>query len=112
MRELFFTRAAEADLLEIWSYLYQHSERAADRAIDEITDQCDLLREFPVAGRRRSEIGTDYRSLAVGNYIIFYRGKDTRVEISRVLHGARCYRHLFTGGRRAITPGNDARSEF
>ena len=95
MRELFVTRAAEADLLEIWSYLFEKSEQAAGRVVDEITEKYDLLQEFPLMGRRRAEFGDRYRSLAVGNYVIFYRVSDTTLEISRVLHGARDLAGIF-----------------
>lgn len=89
MRELLVSRAAEADLLEIWSYYFENSGQAADRVVDEITEKYDLLLEFPFMGRRRMEFGSGYRSLAVGNYVIFYRVSDKMLEISRVLHGAR-----------------------
>ena len=96
MRELRVARSAEADLLEIWSYLFVDNEEAADRIIDEITEKYDLLREFPYTGRRRTELGVGYRSLVVGNYVIFYRVSDTTLEISRVLHGARDMVRLFS----------------
>lgn len=95
MKELFIARAAEADLLEIWSYLFEKSERAADRITDEITDRYALLCEFPLSGRRRAEFGINYRSLPVGNYVIFYRVLETKLEISRVLHGSRDTSNLF-----------------
>lgn len=96
MRELFVTRAAEADLLEIWSYLFDRSDQAADCVVDEISAKFDLLREFPFMGRRRPEFGARYRSFAVGNYVIFYRVSETKLEISRVLHGARDLSSILT----------------
>lgn len=53
MKELFVTRAAEADLLEIWAYLFEKSERAADRIADEITNKYDVLL------RRTLRVSTD-----------------------------------------------------
>jgi len=95
MRELFVTRAAEADLLEIWLYFFEMSEEAAERVVDEITEKYDLLAEFPFMGRRRTEFGGRYRSLAVRNYVIFYRVSEEALEISRVLHGARDLAGIF-----------------
>jgi toxin ParE1/3/4 len=95
MRELFVTRAAEADLLEIWSYHFELSEKTADRTIDEITGKCDLLLEFPFMGRGRGELGTGYRSLPVGNYVLFYRVAEVKIEISRILHGSRDLTGIF-----------------
>jgi toxin ParE1/3/4 len=96
MRKLIITRVAEADLLEIWIYLFEHSPQTADRVMDEITAQYDHLLEFPFMGRQRLEFGGDYRSLPVGNYVIFYRVKDDLLEISRVLHGSRDLTGIFT----------------
>jgi toxin ParE1/3/4 len=96
MRALRVTRAAEADLLEIWLYLFEKSEQAADRVTDEIAAKYDLLCKFPHMGRRRGELGVHYRSLPVGNYVIFYRVSETQLEISRVLHGARDLTGIFT----------------
>ena len=95
MRELEVTRAAEADLLEIWADLFEKSEQAADRVTHEITANYDMLCEFPVMGRSRSEFSGSYRSLPVGNQVIFYRVKETKLEISRVLHGARDLTSIF-----------------
>ena len=75
---------------------FENSEPSADRVIDEITGKYDLLCEFPQMGRRRAELGANYRSLPLGNYVIFYRGLETKLEISRVLHGSRNIWDLFT----------------
>ena len=96
MRELFVTRAAEADLLESWSYLFEKSTGAAEKILDEITDQFDVLCEFPFIGRRREEFGSTYRSFPVAGHVIYYRVSDTKIEISRVLHGSRDYTGLFS----------------
>jgi toxin ParE1/3/4 len=65
------------------------NEAAADRTIDDITGKCDMLLEFPYIGRRRSELGDEYRSLPIGNYVLFYRVTEVEIEISRILHGSR-----------------------
>ena len=88
MRALLVTRAAEADLDDIWMYLNERGELAADRVIDEISQKFDALCEYPFVGRTRIDVGDAYRSLPVGAYVIFYTVTDTTLEISRVLHGA------------------------
>ena len=95
MKELSVTRAAEADILEIWAYLFDKSERSADRFTADITAKSNMLCEFPLLGRRRAEFGANYRSLPVGNYVIFYQILGTKLEISRVLHGSRDTSSLF-----------------
>ena len=82
-------RDAETDLLEIWTYHAERSRDGAERIIRKITEQYDRLGTFPNIGRPRPEIGVDYRSIPVGDYVIFYRVLPDRVEISRVLHGRR-----------------------
>ena len=88
MREVFKTRAAEADLDEQWVYLAERSIPAANRIIRKITAQCDELANFPNLGRARPEFAGGLRSLPVDNYVIWYRVLADKIEISRVLHGA------------------------
>jgi toxin ParE1/3/4 len=48
-----------------------------------------MLAVTPKAGRKRPELSASVRSSAVGNYVIFYREKQSTVEVVRVLHGRR-----------------------
>jgi toxin ParE1/3/4 len=89
MARVLRTSKAEEDLLEIWSYVGDDSPDAADRLLDDIDQACTLLAEMPQAGRTREELGPNLRSLAVGNYVIFYRAADDSIVVIRVLHGAR-----------------------
>jgi toxin ParE1/3/4 len=95
MNEIRLSRDTEADLLEIWAYVFEQNETAADKLIDQITAQFETLRAFPGMGRSREELGQGYRSFAVGNYVIYYRQIKTGIEISRVLHGSRKAADLF-----------------
>ena len=89
MARVLRTSKAEEDLLEIWSYVADDSLDAADRLLDDIDQACTLLAEMPQAGRTREELGPNLRSLAMGNYVIFYRPSDNSIVVIRVLHGAR-----------------------
>jgi toxin ParE1/3/4 len=89
VRELWVTRAAEADLLEIWNYLFDENPEIADKIINRIAVKLDQLLSFPFSGNRRPEFGDGYYSVVVGNYVTFYRVSETKIEVSRVLHGAR-----------------------
>jgi toxin ParE1/3/4 len=53
-----------------------------------------MLAEFPEIGTLREDIGPSVRVLVVGNYLVLYRARDDRVDIVRVLHGARDLRDL------------------
>ena len=83
------TAAAERDLAEIWDFIAEYNEAAADRTLREIDARCALLAEHPKMGRDRSEIVLGVRSFPVGSYLIFYRETAQAIEIIRVLHGAR-----------------------
>ena len=95
MKRLRVTIDADTDLLEIWTYYFERSQKAAERIVQEITAQYDMLHEFPGTGRGRDDIGPEYRSFPVGDYIIYYRVLPDVVEISRILHGARDITDLF-----------------
>jgi toxin ParE1/3/4 len=83
--------AAEADLLEIWSYVFEQagSERIAAGVISEIVSVFDSLLQFPNMGRTRDDLGASYRSVPRGKYAVFYRLIPAGIEISRIMHGAR-----------------------
>ena len=80
---------ARADLLDIWNYVADDSPANADRLLDTINKQCQMLARFPQMGRARNELCASLRSFPVGNYVIFYREVSKGIEIIRVLHGAR-----------------------
>jgi toxin ParE1/3/4 len=80
---------AESDLVEIWQFIARDDPRAADRLLDRIEAQCQLLASNPRLGRIRPEIAPDARAWVVGRYLILYRALDDGVEIVRVVHGAR-----------------------
>ena len=62
--------------------------------IDCIIDAVDPLKNFAEMGAPLSsiaEIGTDYRFLVSGNYMVFYRVQGSDVYIDRVLYGRSDY---------------------
>jgi toxin ParE1/3/4 len=54
-----------------------------------------MLSQLPEIGKRRFDLAPGLRSLAVGNYVIFYRPVSEGIQIIRVLHGARDIPSLF-----------------
>ena len=97
--KLRINRAARAvtDGAEIWEFISDDSIDAADRLLDRLDSALDRLAEMPFIGRPRPDLGTGLRSLAVGNYVIYYVPTDSTVEVVRVLHGARDVDALFCG---------------
>ena len=81
------TRRARREVLGIWQHIAVDNEPAADRFIDLLTRHFRLLGDMPYAGRPRDEIRPGYRSLPVGEYLIFYRVVGPGVSIMHVVHG-------------------------
>lgn len=80
---------AEADILEIWSYIAEDSLAAADLWMERLDEQFKLLAARPMMGRSRDEVVPGVRSFAFGRYSVFYVPLDDGVDVVRVLHGAR-----------------------
>ncbi|MCW3052025.1 MAG: plasmid stabilization system [Chthonomonadales bacterium] len=95
-RRLLISGDAETDLLLIWVYHAEKSERAATRIRKEIVSKYNLLLQFPMAGRSREELQAGLRSLPIEKYVIFYRAHYDRIEIVRVLHGAQDITGVFS----------------
>lgn len=89
------TPAAEDDLIEIWLHIARDNPSAADRFLDRIAERIALLADFPEAGPERPDIAADLRMLPIGDYVVLNRFAGTRIEIVRVVHGARDATALF-----------------
>lgn len=89
---------AERDLDDIWLYVAKESGsiEIANRLIDTITDRCVALGRFLYIGRSRDQdLGPEYRSVAVGEYVILYCIENEDALILRVVHGRRDLERLF-----------------
>jgi toxin ParE1/3/4 len=95
MAAVFRTSEAEADLMEIAFHIAEQNPEAADRWLDLIEEKCQTLSRMPEMGRKRFDLATGLRSLAVNNYVIFYRPVANGIHVIRVLHGARDIPSLF-----------------
>ncbi len=84
---------ARQDLLEIWAYIADDSEAAADRILDRIDAAVRGIADHPAMGRARPELGAGLRSFPVGGYIVFYRLSAEVIEVVRVLSGFRDVGH-------------------
>lgn len=89
------TPAVEDDLIDIWLHVAADNPGAADGLLDRITERIGMLADFPEAGIARRDIALELRMLPVGNYVVLYRIAGPRVEIARVVHGARDTTALF-----------------
>lgn len=86
---------AAEDLLEIWQYIADDNEAAADKLLNELDTASKMLARNLKAGRARPELAPGLRSFPVGRYILFYRPIADGAEIVRVLHGSRDIDSIF-----------------
>ncbi len=69
--------------------------------INRIMDAVDPLKNFAEMGTPLSsiaDVGTDYRFLVSGNYMVFYRVQGSDVYIDRVLYGRSDYMSVLVKG--------------
>lgn len=94
--KIHYSPESRRDLDDIWDYIVSELQNrsAAERVINRIIDAVDPLKNFAEMGTPLSsiaDIGTDYRFLIIGNYMVFYRVQDNDVYIDRVLYGRSDY---------------------
>jgi toxin ParE1/3/4 len=84
---IFFSRRAEADLLEIASYtLRTWGTAQADRYISSLEQCCRLLAHNPSLGRSCDSIRTGLRRMESAHHVVFYRKRPDGIFIVRILH--------------------------
>jgi toxin ParE1/3/4 len=90
LKRLIIAPSAIRDLHEIHDYIANDNVDAASRWIDTLYLRFDLLCHQPGVGRGRDEVIPGYRSVAEGDYVIFYQStRDNTLEIKRIVHGKR-----------------------
>ncbi|MDA1092376.1 MAG: type II toxin-antitoxin system RelE/ParE family toxin [Acidobacteria bacterium] len=86
-RRLVKDRAAETDLIGIWTYSFeQWGEAQADRYLDALERGIGKLADDPEYGRQRNELRTGYWSKRIEHHAVFYTVTPSEVRIRRVLH--------------------------
>jgi toxin ParE1/3/4 len=93
--KLIISQAAKTDLTEIWVYVAQDDVEAADRLVDAVLATAEKIAEWPEMGRQRPELLAGLWSFPVGRLLIFYRIRESAVEVVRVVHGRRDLDSLF-----------------
>ena len=87
------TPRAEADVFEIWSYIAERNEDAANRVEQAIYDACAFLAENPLCGHSRPDLtarAVRFWTLSrYRNYSVIYRPDTAPLQIIAVLHGKR-----------------------
>ncbi len=94
-------RRVDSDTDEIADYIGSHNEDAGRRFLIAALRDFQFLRKNPKAGAIRHSAKPSLKALrswpikGFENYLVFYLSKRTRVEMVRVLHGARDVARLF-----------------
>lgn len=83
------TLLAQADIDSAWLYIAKDRPGAADRLADRFFQHFTALSQNPDLGETRSDLALGVRQSTVGNYVVLHRVSGGRVEIMRVIHGAR-----------------------
>jgi len=99
--KLRFSDQALDDLASIGDYLKaaSGSGRIADGFIEKLVVRCESLAALPgTHGRDRPELKAGMRSLAFGNYVIFFRYVDDVLEMVTILEGHRDIDSFFREG--------------
>ena len=102
MNNLHLSEEAQNDLLEIKAYIEEAllNPSAALTTVSRITKNLRILQNHVQAGAPLSSIAdieSDYRFIASGNYISFYRVYGSEVYIDRILYARRDYVRLIFG---------------
>ena len=94
--KIHYSPESRRDLDDIWDYIVSELQNrsAAEHVVDCIMDAVDQLKNFAEMGTPLSsiaDVGTDYRFLVSGNYMVFYRVQANDIHIVRVLYGRSDY---------------------
>ena len=102
MNSLHLSEEAQNDLIEIKAYIEEEllNPSVALAIVSRITKSLRILQTYAQAGAPLSsiaEIESDYRFIASGNYISFYRAYGSEVYVDRILYARRDYMRILFG---------------
>lgn len=91
------SRAAKADLFEIWSYIAAHDLNAADRWLQRMDAAINRLTAFPGLGSTRHELPDGILAFSLKPYMLLYaqHPDEQLVQIVRVIDARRDFSSLF-----------------
>ncbi len=89
MSKFRLTGPAQRDLSVIWDFIAADNVKAADRLMDRFYEKFYQIASMPTAYPIYPEIDTSYQYAIVKPYVIFFLIQTDRIEIHRIIHGAR-----------------------
>ncbi len=94
------TPLAKADIFDIWSYIAEENQNAADRVEQAIYDACAFLADGPLRGHPRPDLTVRpvrfWTLTRYPNYTVVYRPETAPLQIVAVLHGKRNIQRILT----------------
>ena len=85
-----YSARARTDLAEIGEYIARHSAERAESFTAELITACSLIADLPFGyPLLKPQQAASIRRKPHGQYLIFYRVLEGRIDILRILHGAR-----------------------
>ena len=81
--------------MAITDYIAVDSLTAALGFYDEIDRVLTMIARYPAIGEAVEQLSPGLRRFTLGNYLLFYCHADDKIELIRVLHGARDIDQLF-----------------
>ena len=98
MKRYALSPQAVEDLYEIWQFIAQDSEEAANRVRREFSQTFDSLARMPGQGHRRMDLTRrPFLFFPLYSYLIVYHGEGKRISIVAVLHGGRNLKRVLEG---------------
>jgi len=92
------TPLAKADIFDIWAYIAEDSEDAANRVEQAIYDACSFVAEAPLRGHSRPDLTSRplrfWTLTRYPNYTVVYRPGAVPLQVVAVLHGKRHIRRI------------------
>ena len=88
-RRLEYSTAAKHDVDGILSYIARDKPGAAARFAARLRARCELLVKNPLVGEDCSLLRPHMRRITIAGYLIFFRADEEKVEVIRIIHGAR-----------------------
>ncbi len=86
-KKYFLTKAAEADLLNIFVYTFEEwGERQVRIYKNQLESRFEAILQFPDIGRKHPKLAKDIYYLLEGKHYIFYKKVDEGIEVLRLLH--------------------------
>ncbi len=87
MLRIRYSAASKDDLKEIARFIAREKPSASRLWVAKIREKCRLAANYPDIGDDRRDLGEGIRSTYEGSYIIYFREKDSMLEIVRVVRG-------------------------